>query len=575
MVALGATALITATSRAGLALAGGRPPRRALPSVIGAKTGGARAITQSSATVIGMVVPSSRTQYYFAFGTTRAYGLRTAWTLVRSRRKRVRAAAEIAGLTPARTYHYRLVAAGCGHCRPVYGADRVFTTAAIPAPPGVETSPANAIGQTTATLTGTVNPQGRATSYFFMYGPTQSYGFQTLVRRAGSRRAAGVTSPLSGLGAVTTYYYRLVATSSAGTTYGADETFTTSGYYQNPVNSAAAMADPFVLDNRGRHSDYWAFGTGDLFPVLHSRDLVHWTAEGTSMMARPAWVVSSGNWHPWSPSVLQSGQSCPGTASRGCYVMYYVGVSAQLKVDCIGVAMSLTPGGPYSDRGPLGLAASVDDTGLTATLPGTPIGCGDAAGEGNIDPSPFIDSSGQAYLYVATDRSCNGASCVLQPTTSVIPLATDLVQASAQRVALVSGDAGTWEASAVQAPTVEGPFMELHNDTYYLFYSGGNWQAAYGMGYATAASATGPFTKSPSNPIFAQTSTVFSPGGGDDLVPGPHGGLWMLYAARDSGYTGPRTLRLDPFSWEPAASAGAPDVPVIRGPTSTSQPTQP
>jgi beta-xylosidase len=204
-----------------------------------------------------------------------------------------------------------------------------------------------------------------------------------------------------------------------------------------------------------------------------------------------------------------------------------------------------------------------------------PVGCGDDAGEGNIDPSPFIDSSGQAYLYVSTDRSCSGGSCVLAPTISVIPLAANLLQASDPRVALFSGAAGTWEAAGVQAPTVEGPFMELHNGTYYLFYSGGSWQAAYGMGYATATSPTGPFTKSPTNPIFTQTSTVFGPGGGDDLVTGPHGGLWLLYAARASTPNAQRTLSLDPFEWRPAPTAGAPDVPVISGPTSTLQPTQP
>ena len=215
------------------------------------------------------------------------------------------------------------------------------------------------------------------------------------------------------------------------------------------------------------------------------------------------------------------------------------------------------------------------DTGPTATLPGTPIGCGDAAAKGNIDPSPFVDSSGQAYLYVSTNRFCSYGSCVAQPTISVIPLASDFLEASGTRTPLFSGAAGSWEADGVATPTVEGPFMELHNGTYYLFYSGGNWQAAYGMGYATGTSPTGPFTKSPVNPIFAQTSTVLSPGGGDQLVTGPHAGLWMVYAARSSSYTAPRALRLDQFSWQPAATAGTPDVPAMSGPTSTPQGAQP
>ena len=446
-----------------------------------------------------------------------------------------------------------------------------------PPPPSAETGQVSATGQTTATLTGTVNPQGTATSYSFSYGPTSGYGAQTQPQPAGSGKLdVPATSAVSGLSAATIYHYRLVATSSAGTTDGADKRFATSGYYQNPIYRAAAMPDPFVLDNRGRHSDYWAFGTGNLFPVLHSFDLVHWSPQGTAMTARPAWVTGFPDWHPWAPSVLASDQACPGTTSSGCYVMYYVGLSAQLNVNCIGVATSPTPGGPYSDQGPLALANSTGATSVSsATSVDTPLGCGDDAGAGNIDPSPFIDSSGQAYLYVSTDRSCSGGSCTLKPTISVIPLTPDLLHASGSRVALFSGDVGTWEASGVNAPTVEGPSMELHNGTYYLFYSGGSWQAAYGMGYATATSPTGPFAKSPSNPILAQSSAALSPGGGDALLTGPHGGLWMVYHGRDSTYTEPRTLRLDPFTWRRATSADAADVPVINGPTATPQATQP
>ncbi len=573
---LGVAAISAAALGAGSALASGSARARAPASLIAARTGDASAITDRTATVGGTIAASRKTQYYFAFGTTRAYRGRTLWTVVRSRRGRVRVTAQLSGLAPVTTYHYRLIAAGCGRCRRVYGADRTFTTAAVPLPPSAATGSANAVGPTTATVTGSVNPEGRTTSVYFSYGPTAAYGSQTSPQRAGSGKAqVTATGPLVGLSALTTYHYRIVASSSAGITYGADGTFTTSGYYQNPVYGAAAMPDPFVLDKGGKHSDYWAFGTGELFPVLHSSDLVNWTAEGTAMTVRPAWVVSSGDWHPWAPSVIETDRPCPGTTSNGCYVMFYAGLSAQLNADCIGVATSPTPGGPYSDQGPLGLEGSAVDTGPTATVPGTPIGCADQAGKGNIDPSPFVDSSGQAYLYVSTNRSCDNGACVLQPTISVIPLASDLLEASGLRVPLFSGDAGGWEAVGVSAPTVEGPFVELHDGTYYLFYSGGSWRVAYGMGYAAATSPTGPFTKSPTNPIFAQTPAVLSPGGADQLVTGPHGGLWMLYAARGSSYTMPRTLRLDRFSWQPATSPGAPDAPLINEPTSTPQATQP
>jgi beta-xylosidase len=244
--------------------------------------------------------------------------------------------------------------------------------------------------------------------------------------------------------------------------------------------------------------------------------------------------------------------------------MYYVGLNAQLHANCIGVATSPLPGGPYVDQGPLD---------LTPATPGGPaLGCADSTSRGNIDPSPFIDPSGQAYLYVSTNSACSGGSCKWQPTISVIPLTPDFLHAAGPRVALLPGSPGTWEAAGgVSAPTVEGPAMALHNGTYYLFYSGGNWQGAYGMGYATSSSPTGPFTKNPTNPILAQTATVFSPGGGDRIVTGPRGGLWLVYAGRSKPSPAPRTLRIDPLSWAAPSSPGGPDAPVINGPTSTPQ----
>jgi beta-xylosidase len=247
--------------------------------------------------------------------------------------------------------------------------------------------------------------------------------------------------------------------------------------------------------------------------------------------------------------------------------MYYVGLSAELGVNCIGVATSPTPGGPFLDQGPLDIAG--------ATPGSMPLGCGDATGQGNIDPSPFIDPSGQPYLYVSTNTACGGGSCTWRPTISVVPLTADFLHAAGSRVSLFSGDAGTWEAAGVQTPTVEGPAMVLHGGTYYLFYSGGNWQGAYGMGYATSNSPTGPFTKSPVNPILRQTSAVIGPGGGDRLVTGPHGGIWLSYAARAAAAPSPRTLRIDPLTWTPAGTPGAPDTPVVDGPTATPQLTQP
>jgi hypothetical protein len=98
-------------------------------------------------------------------------------------------------------------------------------------PPRAITGLATSVGTSTATLNGTVNPEGSATTYFFEYGTSTAYTLKapTTPLEAGSGTAnVAVSRALTGLSGKTTYHYRLVATSSAGgTTYGEDRTFTT------------------------------------------------------------------------------------------------------------------------------------------------------------------------------------------------------------------------------------------------------------------------------------------------------------------------------------------------------------
>src|SRR6185436_15582930 len=82
-----------------------------------------------------------------------------------------------------------------------------------------------------ATLDGSVNPNGVATSYYFEFGTTADYGQQTPPQGAGSGSSAvSVSATLSGLAASATYHYRLVAVGPNGAfAIGGDKTFTTSG----------------------------------------------------------------------------------------------------------------------------------------------------------------------------------------------------------------------------------------------------------------------------------------------------------------------------------------------------------
>jgi beta-xylosidase len=193
---------------------------------------------------------------------------------------------------------------------------------------------------------------------------------------------------------------------------------------------------------------------------------------------------------------------------------------------------------------------------------------------GNIDPAPFVDSDGKAYLYMSSDYDCTSGTCQGKPTISEIGLSSDLLHATAARKALFAGDAD-WEQSGYGWKTVEGPAMVKHDGLYYLLYSGGSWFGSYGVGYATSSSPAGPFVKYAGNPILGSTAAVHSAGGPGPVVTGPHGGLWLVYHGRDGSDANPRQLRIDPFWWKAAATPGEPDVATVTGPSTGPQPVAP
>jgi hypothetical protein len=96
------------------------------------------------------------------------------------------------------------------------------------APPAASTGGTTSVALTTATMTGTVNPEGQSTSYYFQYGTSTAYASQTAMTDAGTGMTpVNASAAVSSLAPATTYHYRLVATNGSGTTLGADRSFTT------------------------------------------------------------------------------------------------------------------------------------------------------------------------------------------------------------------------------------------------------------------------------------------------------------------------------------------------------------
>ncbi|HTX11067.1 MAG TPA: hypothetical protein VME22_20755 [Solirubrobacteraceae bacterium] len=189
-------------------------------------TGTATAITSTSAKLNGTVNPGGEaTSFYFQYGTTTSYGTQTATSPVGSGDANVDVTASIGSLTPDTIYHYRLVAVNASGT--TLGGDVSFTTPKRPAPVAL-TGHAGSVTQTSARLTGTVDPEGEATSYLFQYGTSSAYGSQTATGDGGSGTATvSVSAAIGPLTPSTTYHYRLVATNAAGAAYGHDVTFKT------------------------------------------------------------------------------------------------------------------------------------------------------------------------------------------------------------------------------------------------------------------------------------------------------------------------------------------------------------
>ncbi|NSW94707.1 MAG: fibronectin type III domain-containing protein, partial [Bacteroidales bacterium] len=206
-----------------------------LPS---ATTNAASDVTGSSATLNGTVNASgSSTTVTFEYGLTTSYGSSVTATqspLTGSSNTVVSAA--ITGLTPGTTYHYRVKAVNCGGT--VNGTDQTFTTSCPSAT--ATTNAASGVGNTTATLNGTVNAKGTTATVTFEYGLTTSYGSTVTATPSPVTGSSNtdVSASVTGLTPGTTYHFRVKAVNCGGTVNGSDQTFTTS------CPSATATTNP-------------------------------------------------------------------------------------------------------------------------------------------------------------------------------------------------------------------------------------------------------------------------------------------------------------------------------------------
>ncbi|MDQ6938264.1 MAG: hypothetical protein M3140_11240 [Actinomycetota bacterium] len=114
--------------------------------------------------------------------------------------------------------------------------------------PTVSSVSAGSIGNSSAVLKGTVNPNGATASYFFQYGLTNAYGVSSKTHSAGKgTKPVAVKTTASSLLPGTTYHFRLVALNSSGVTFGSDHTFKTTG----PAPADVATGPATLLTSQG------------------------------------------------------------------------------------------------------------------------------------------------------------------------------------------------------------------------------------------------------------------------------------------------------------------------------------
>jgi beta-xylosidase len=256
------------------------------------------------------------------------------------------------------------------------------------------------------------------------------------------------------------------------------------------------FADPFVLRANGEYFAYATNAAGGSVQMARSRNLVDWDFVGNVLAGLPAWATPGSVWAP--AAMLRLGGA----------VLYYTVRERATGRQCVSVAIGGGPAGPFLDPS------------------SAPLECGTS---GAIDPSPFVDVNGDAYLLNKTEGPARIGSRLLAPDGRTFAGPPHELLAPTQR----------WEGGNVEAPS-----MLLVPSGYWLFFSGNNWNSrGYAEGIAHCSGPAGPCQADGANPVLASTEIIVGPGGGEVFN---DGGSWRLayhaYRAPLVGYPNSRLL---------------------------------
>lgn len=211
-----------------------------------ATTQEATGITDIAVTLQGLVNPASVSDYSyctFQFGTDTSYGQTVdsdLYSVIGT--TPIAVTANPPGLLPNTTYHYRVImtpSSGDSYL----GDDMTFTTGPPVTLPSFESVRADSIGDTAASFA-VFNPNsgGSAATISVEYGPDTTYGsvyvFPDIIPI--NTTLPYPTARVAGLMPNTTYHWRIKLNNAQGSTYSADQIFTT---MRTPVLTTGAASN--------------------------------------------------------------------------------------------------------------------------------------------------------------------------------------------------------------------------------------------------------------------------------------------------------------------------------------------
>jgi len=208
---------------------GSPSPVGGIPTI---QTLAANNVMRTTASLNGQVTSNKdATTYWFEYGKTSDLGNVTSLVGVSATAVKSPASMQIIGLDPLATYCFRLDAQN--EFGTVNGSILTFKTAgpAAAVAPSATTDSATSIHSTSATLRGTVNPNGADTTYSFEYSTDSGFSSalqtsDTAVVKAGDT-SVSVSATVTNLSTTTIYYFRTVAQNTFGIVRGGGVSFKT------------------------------------------------------------------------------------------------------------------------------------------------------------------------------------------------------------------------------------------------------------------------------------------------------------------------------------------------------------